>query len=282
VIVFPAPQVSDGSAVPVRMQRAEGAARLVFHRRHGATRLKTLYQEGCVKIRLPRPLPGFPPEAILINTAGGLAGGDRIATEVEAAGATSATITTQACERVYRSTGEAALVTNRLAVGAGGCLAWLPQETILFDGGRLSRRLEVDLEGDAELVTMEAVLFGRAAMGETVTHGALHNRWRIRRDGRLVFAEDFCVSGDIAARLARPAALSGCAAMATVLYAAPEPERLLEAVRASIGASGGASAWDGKLLVRLVAASGLLLRQRLEPLLSLLLSGRPLPKVWQL
>lgn len=282
MIVFPAPQVSDGSAVPVRMQRAEGAARLVFHRRHGATRLKTLYQEGCVKIRLPGPLPGFSPEAILINTAGGLAGGDRIATEIEAAGATSATITTQACERVYRSTGEAALVTNRLAVGAGGCLAWLPQETILFDGGRLSRRLEVDLEGDAELVAMEAVLFGRAAMGETVTHGVLHDRWRIRRDGRLVFAEDFRVSGDIAARLARPAALSGCAAMATVLYATPEPERLLEAVRASIGTAGGASAWDGKLLVRLAAASGLLLRQRLEPLLSLLLSGRPLPKVWQL
>jgi urease accessory protein len=282
VIVFPAPDVPDGSAVPVRMQRAEGSARLAFHRRHGATRLRTLYQEGCVKIRLPTPLPGSPPEAILINTAGGLAGGDRISTEIEAVGATAATVTTQACERVYRSTGEAATVTNRLMVGAGGRLAWLPQETILFDGGCLSRRLEADLEGDAELVAVEAVLFGRTAMGETLSHGALHDRWRIRRDGRLVFAEDFRVSGAIAARLARPATLSGCTAMATVLYAAPEPERLLEAVRASIGDAGGASAWDGKLLVRLVAASGLALRQRLEPLLSLLLAGRPLPKVWQL
>ena len=280
MIVFPAP-VQSGPA-PLRLQRAEGQARLAFHRRHGATRLKTLYQEGCVKIRLPSPLPGEPPEAILINTAGGLAGGDRIAAEIEIGETTSATVTTQACERVYRSTGAAAVVTNRLTVGAGARLAWLPQETILFDGGRLSRRLEVDLAGDAELLAMEAVLFGRTAMGEVLSHGGLHDRWRIRRDGRLLFAEDFSVSGEIAAQLARAALLAGRSAMATVLYAAPDPERLLEGARAVIGETGGASAWNGKLLIRLAAASGLELRQRLEPLLSLLLAGHPLPKVWQL
>ncbi|UDF32552.1 UNVERIFIED_ORG: urease accessory protein UreD (plasmid) [Roseateles sp. XES5] len=280
MIVFPTPALSE--AAPLRLQRAEGHARLAFHRRHGATRLKTLYQEGCVKIRLPRPLSHQPPEAILINTAGGLAGGDRIAMEIDIAETTTATVTTQACERVYRSTGEAAVVTNRLTVGAGARLAWLPQETILFDGGRLSRRLEADLVGDAELVAMEAVLFGRTAMGEVLSHGGLHDRWRIRRDGRLLFAEDFSVSGEIAAQLARPAVLAGCTAMATVLYAAREPERLLEAVRAVVGEAGGASAWNGKLLIRLVAASGLALRQRLEPLLSLLLAGHALPKVWQL
>lgn len=282
MIVFPAPDLSDPSPTPLRLQRAEGNARLALHRRHGETRLRTLYQEGCVKIRLPRPLPGLPPEAILINTAGGLAGGDRIATEIDIAETTAATITTQACERVYRSTGEAATVTNRLTVGAGARLAWLPQETILFDGGRLSRRLEADLADDAELVAMEAVLFGRTAMGEILSHGALHDRWRIRRDGRLIFAEDFRISGEIAAQLARPALLSGRTAMATVLYAASEPERLLDAVRMLVGEDGGASAWNGKLLIRLTAVSGLALRQRLEPLLSLLIGGRPLPKVWQL
>ena len=282
MILFPPPDLPDRSVAPVRLQRAEGNARLAFHRRDGTTRLKTLYQEGCVKIRLPRPLPGLPPEAILINTAGGLAGGDRIATEIDVAAATAAVITTQACERVYRSTGEAATVTNRLTVGAGARLAWLPQETILFDGGRLSRRLEADLEGDAELVAMEAVLFGRTAMGEVLSHGALHDRWRIRRDGKLVFAEDFRVCGEIADRLSRPATLAGGTAMATVLYAGHAPERVLEPARAAVGEAGGASAWNGKLLVRLVAASGLELRRRLEPLLSRLLAGQPLPKVWQL
>lgn len=282
MIVFPASGHSEHSVTPLRLQRAEGNARLALHRRHGVTRLKTLYQEGCVKIRLPRPLQGLPPEAILINTAGGLAGGDRIATEIDIAETTAATITTQACERVYRSTGEAATVTNRLTVGAGARLAWLPQETILFEGGRLSRRLEADLEGDAELVAMEAVLFGRVAMGEILSHGALHDRWRIRRDGRMIFAEDFRISGEIAAQLSRSAMLAGGTAMATVLCVTREPERLLTAVRSLVGDAGGASAWNGKLLIRLVAASGLALRQRLEPLLSLLLGGHPLPKVWQL
>lgn len=278
MIAFPAPS----SLNMPRLQRAEGTARLAFHRSGGATRLKTLYQEGCAKIRLPRPLMGQAPEAILINTAGGLAGGDRIAIGIEAGEGTAATVTTQACERVYRSTGPDAMVENRLTLGPGAALAWLPQETILFDGGRLTRRLEADLAGDATLLAVEAVLFGRTAMGEVLRHGALHDRWRIRREGKLVFAEDFRVSGDIAAQLARPVSLGGCAAMATVLHLAPAPETRLDAVRALLGDSGGASAWEGKLLIRLVAPSGLALRQHLEPLLTLMLSGRPLPKVWHL
>lgn len=269
-------------AAPVRMQRAEGRARVAFRQRAGATRLETLFQEGCAKIKLPTPLAGAAPEAILINTSGGLTGGDRLSVEVEAGAGASATITTQACERIYRSTGANADVTNRLTVRAGARLAWLPQETILFDGGRLARRLEVELEGDAELVAVEAVLFGRTAMGEAVRNGSLHDRWRVKRDGHLIFADDFRVDGDIAAKLAKRAALGGRRAMATILYAGPEPERLLEPARAIIGEDGGASAWGGKFLARLVAESGLALRRKVEPLLSLLLPGQPLPKVWQL
>ena len=265
---------------PPRLQRAEGTARLVFGHDGTATRLRTLYQEGCAKIRLPRLPPAFTPEAILINTAGGRAGGDRMAVAIEAGDGAAASVTTQACERIYRSTGPDAVVENRLVLGAGAHLAWLPQETILFDGGRLARRLEADLSADAELLAVESVLFGRTAMGEAVRHGKLHDRWRIRRDGRLIFAEDFRVSGDIAAQLARPAALGGCTAMATILHVAPAPERLLDAARALLGETGGASAWDEKLLIRLIAPSGLMLRQRLEPLLTLLLAGRALPKVW--
>lgn len=265
---------------PPRLQRAEGTARLVFGHDGTTTRLRTLYQEGCAKIRLPRLPPAFTPEAILINTAGGLAGGDRIAVAIEAGDGAAASVTTQACERIYRSIGPDALVENRLVLGAGASLAWLPQETILFDGGRLARRLEADLSADAELLAVESVLFGRTAMGETVRQGKLHDRWRIRRDGRLIFAEDFRVAGDIAAQLARPAALGGCTAMATILHVAPAPERLLDAARALLGPTGGASAWDEKLLIRLVAPSGLMLRQRLEPLLTLLLAGQALPKVW--
>jgi len=265
-----------------RLQRAEGRSRVAFRLRAGATRLQTLFQEDCAKIRLPAALAGVAPEAILINTAGGLTGGDRLTTEVELAPGTRAVVTTQACERVYRSTGADAMVTNRLRLGEGAHLAWLPQETILFDGGRLKRVLEADLAGGAEFVAVEAIVLGRTAMGETVRTGALHDRWRIRRDGRPIFADDLRLDGDIAAQLARQAVLGGNVAMATVLHAGREPELLLTPARAIIGDAGGASAWDGKLVARLVAENSLALRRRLETLLQLLLGEHPLPKVWRI
>ena len=270
------------NSVTARMQRAQGLASVSFRRRDGRTCLDRLFQEGCAKLRFPRPLGDEAPQAILINTAGGLTGGDRFGTEVDLAENAEACLTTQACERVYRSTGTDAVVTNRLRLAAGARLAWLPQETILFDGGRLSRSLDVDLAQDAELVAVEAVLFGRQAMGETLRNGHLHDRWRIRRGGRLLFADDLRVEGDIAARLAPQPAMAGCGAVATVLFTGAAPERFLDAARSIIGPGGGASTWNGKFLARLVDESGLALRRRLEPLLTLLMGGRPLPKVWQL
>lgn len=281
-MLMAAEQGAARPAGPVRLQRAAGHAGVGFRRHEHATRLERLFQEGCAKIRLPKPIGGADPQAILINTAGGLTGGDRLRTEVDLGPGAAACVTTQACERIYRSTGPDAVVGNRLRLAAGARLAWLPQETILFDGGRLSRSLEADLDGDAELVAVEAVLFGRVAMGETLRSGRLHDRWRVRREGRLIFADDLRLEGDIAARLAPQAALAGRSAMATVLFAGAAPERFLEPARAIIGAGGGASAWNGKFLARLVEETGLALRRRLEPLLTLLSGGRELPKVWQL
>ncbi len=270
------------SSEPARMQRAQGGASVSFRSREGRTCLDRLFQEGCAKLRFPRPLGSDDPQAIIINTAGGLTGGDRFSVEVALAAGAAACITTQACERIYRSTGADAVVTNRLQLSAGARLGWLPQETILFDGGRLSRMLDVDLVDDAELVVVEAVLFGRQAMGEILHSGHLHDRWRIRRDGRLIFADDLRVEGDIAARLAPQPAMAGGRSMATVLFAGSAPERFLDQARSIIGPNGGASAWNGKFLARLVEETGLALRRRLEPLLILLLGGRPLPRVWQL
>ena len=103
-----------------KLQRASGHARISLRLRHGKTRLERLFQEGCAKVRLPKTLPGDTAEAILINTAGGLTGGDRLATEIDLAAGTTATITTQACERIDRSTGGPATVSTKLRVASGG------------------------------------------------------------------------------------------------------------------------------------------------------------------
>lgn len=275
------PEHLDDARSGIAHQRASGAARITFRRRGDETALFRLFQEGSAKIRLPRGTAPIP-EAVLINTAGGLTGGDRFSNEIACEPGAHAVFTTQACERVYRSLGGEAEVATRVTLGDGAGLDWLPQETILFDGGRLRRRLDVDLAAGATLLATEAVIFGRAARGETVRHGFLHDRWRVRRAGRLVFADDLRFDGPVAELLARPVILGGAGALATVLLCAPGCEARLCSVRDALSEAGGASAWDGKLLVRITAADGFELRRTLLPVLAVLTDGRPLPKVWQL
>ncbi|RJT42770.1 urease accessory protein UreD [Mesorhizobium waimense] len=266
-------------------QRVAGRARLFCGKADGRTRLRRLYQDGSAKIRMPA-VAADPLEAVLINTAGGLTGGDRLDWEVDVGAGASASITTQACEKIYRAASDRAEVRVRLTVGAGGRIAWLPQETIVFDRAAFARTLDVELAADAEALLLEATVFGRLAMGERTTHGDFHDRWRVRQDGALVHAEDFRIGPDIAASLGRPAVAGGAAAITTVLMVSPRAEAFLDPVRAIIGSEGDASAWgvkkSGKLLARLFAEDGYQLRKRLVPLVELLNGRAGLPKLWSL
>jgi urease accessory protein len=260
------------------LQRARGAGRISVRAEDGRTRLSRLYQDGCGKIRLPR---GGEVEAVLINTAGGLTGGDRMSWAAEAGPGASLTLTTQACEKVYRARDGAAEVRTALTLGEDAELHWLPQETILFDEGALSRRLEADLAEGARLLAVEAVVLGRTAMDETVRRGALHDRWRVRREGRLVFADDLRLDGPIAETAAKATVLAGMRAFASILLVDDAAGRFLAPLRAALGPSGGASAFDGKLFARMAAPDGFTLRRALLPALEVLRDGRALPRVWR-
>jgi urease accessory protein len=266
-------------------QRVDARARLAVRHVGGRSRIERLYQEGAAKIRTP-PVQAGPLEAILINTAGGLTGGDRISWEIEAGKGASVTVTTQACEKLYRSRSGDARAEVKLAVAGGARVGWLPQETIVYDRSSFSRRLEVDLADSAEALIVEATLFGRRAMGETVSQAMFRDRWRVRQGGRLVHAEALSIGPDLAATLARPAATGGAVAIATVLLVSPDAETFLSQAREIIGEQGGASFWSvggtGKLLARLVAGDGYGLRKRLAPLVGLLNGQAGLPKVWSL
>ena len=266
-------------------QRAAGLARLACANADGRTRLRRLYQDGSAKIRLPAVSAG-PLEAVLINTAGGLTGGDRLGWDVDVGPDASASITTQACEKIYRAASDHAQVRVKLTVGENGRIAWLPQETIVFDRAAFARTLDVELAAGAEALVLEATVFGRLAMGERAAQGTFRDRWRVRQDGFLIHAEDFRVGPDIAAIMARPAVAGGVIAVATLLLVSPRAEALLDPVREIIGDRGGASTWNvktsGKLLARLYAEDGYQLRQRLVPLVGLLNGRAGLPKLWSL
>jgi len=268
-------------AEPVQLlQRARGEGRVVAALRNGRTAIGGLYQEGCAKIRLPHTHSDAL-QAVLMNTAGGLTGGDHVRWSAMAGAGAKLVLTTPACERVYRSLGSDAVVENRLAAAPGAHIDWLPQETILFEQSRLDRRLDVDLAEGATLTAVEAVLLGREAMGEAARHATLRDTWRIRRKGRLLHAEATTLSGADRERDG-VSLLAGALAFATVLHIAPDAARRLDAVRALLPPTGGASVVGERLTVRLLAANGLALRRSLSPIIALLSSAGSVPRLWTL
>lgn len=281
---FAATSPSEPVAAPpsARLQRTEGASRISFKFDRGATRLDRLHQSGASKIRLPHVFGHEPPQAVLINTAGGLTGGDRLSVDVTVGSRCRAMATTQACEKIYRAADCEANVQTALTVAEGARLDWLPQETILFDGARLARRLEANVAPGATLLLVEATIFGRSARGERVRSGLFTDKWRIRQGERLVFADDLRFDFSDKGLLSRPAVMAGVAAMATILLITDEPEEHVDAVRTIIDEHGGASAWDHKLVARIVAENGAALRRVLIPALDALLDNATLPHIWRM
>jgi urease accessory protein len=262
--------------------RARGLIAIGAEAAAGITRRTIVREEGSLRVRFPGPLaPDL--QAVIVNTAGGTAGGDRYDIACHAGADVDLTVSTAAAEKVYRSTGADAEVSIKLDVGAGGALAWLPQETIFFDHARLSRRIDVTLAGDASVLISEAVIFGRSAMGEAVRSGSFVDRWRVHRAGQLIFAETVRLDGAIAERLAEPAVAGGNIALATVLIA-PGNETTVEAIRAKsdqFRGEVGASAWNGFALARLCAPDGAMLRHDMVVVLSAV--GRAtLPRLWSM
>lgn len=263
------------------MQRAKGLGRLAVKLGRGQTRLDRMHESGAAKLRIPKRGDGSF-EAVLINTAGGLTGGDEMSWRFEVAAQCAATFTTQACEKIYASSGGTAKVTTHITVGTNAKLAWLPQETILFDKSQLTRSLTVDLAAGAQVLIVEPVALGRLAMGESRITGLFQDRWRISQGGRLIHAEDFKIGPDISNVADKVSVLGGAGSFATLLLISPRAESLLEPAREIIATQGGASFWNGKLLARLTAKDAYTLRKRLIPLVSLLNFEAALPQCWTL
>ncbi len=259
--------------------RATGRIALSVRTVAGRTQRMRVHEDGSLRVRFPN-ITSDALEAVLVNTGGGMTGGDRFSIDLEVTRGANLTFSTAAAEKIYRSTGADAEMTVRLAVEDGGRLTWLPQETILFDRARLARRIDIELAEGAALIAAEAIVFGRTAMGEAMNHGFFSDRWRLHRAGRLVFADHPRLDGCIAQKLGRPAVTAGGIAIATVLIA-PGHDEKVDAVRAldeHYAGEVGISAWNGIAVARLCARDGTVLRHDLTAVLAAL--GVKPPRLW--
>jgi urease accessory protein len=260
--------------------RATGRVALSVKAAGGSTRRARVHEHGSLRMRYPAGA-GSELEAVLINTAGGMAGGDRFDVEVAVGRGAQVVFTTAAAERIYRMLEAEATVSVRLKVADGAALAWLPRETILFDRAGFIRTTEVDLSADARLLLFEAVVFGRSGMGETVEGGRFFDRRRIRRDGKLIHVEAIRLNGAIADRLRKSGVANSSIAIASMLIM-PADDSIVASLRAlarQFRGEFGASAWNGLATVRLVAADGAALRHDVLLLLEAI-RGRAVPRLW--
>jgi urease accessory protein len=282
---WPLPPTIPAASAAFR-QRARGEVRARFERagerRSEAARA---YETGGLRLRFPRA--GEECEAVIVNTGGGMAGGDTARIDLAVGPGARAAATTQSQEKIYRCDDDPVRVETRLRVEAGGALAWTPQETLLFDNAWLERALEAEVAPDASLLLMEAVVFGRLAHGETRIAARLRDRWRVRRGGRLVFADETRLE-NAGAALDRPAVGGGARAIALILCVAPDAEAQAPNLRAALDTvaesegerlEAGASAFDGLLVARLASPSPARLRAALIGAM-FALRGLRAPRVW--
>jgi urease accessory protein len=271
------PSDASGVLAPLSI-RAEGRLAARFTKVGTRTALDDLRESGGYRLKFPR---GVACEAVIVNTGGGVAGGDDLVFDFTCASSASATITSQAAEKLYRSDGAPVTMRVSLSVADAASLHWLPQETILFDGAILQRRFDIDLAAHANALIFESVVFGRLAMGEIVAKGALHDRWRLRIADRLVFADEMRLENDLMSLLSRPATFNGAKACATVLFIGEDAAAMRDHVRAMAwsGVEAGFSLVNGVLVGRFLAHDPVALRAASAQLLQTM-RGEKLPRVF--
>lgn len=266
-----------------KLQRAVGRVSLnVAHSEDRGTHLVDLREEGSFRLIFPKSSHQNV-TAVILNTAGGVASGDTFSVNAFADKNAALTITTQAAERIYGAPDNAVgQIHTKLRVASGAWINWLPQETILFDGSRLNRELDVEVAEDATFLMVEPLIFGREASGEIIKSGLFQDRVRIVCDGRPIYLDSIRMSGNIASTLGNAAVANGARALANIVLYDAHAAQHLDAVRGLLPTTAGASMLaDNILVIRILAADSFALRKTLFPIM-ILLTNNAVPKNWRL
>jgi urease accessory protein len=265
---------------PPRLQRASGESRVSFAVRDGRTRLADLYQRDPCRVLFPDPEPGEPPQAVLVTTSGGVAGGDSLRMEIAVGAGAHAVVATQAAEKIYRAApgSDPCRIDVAIDVGADAVLDWLPQETIIFQGARLVRRTVAEVAPGAALLGCEMVVLGRGASGERFASGLLLDSWSVRRDGRLAWTDSLRVEGETQGG----AGFGSANALATIIGVWDDPQVFFEKARPLLEVEdrirAGVTVVNGVMVARLLGEATRVREAGIRFLSGL--RGQKMPRVW--
>ncbi len=277
--MFDADSVSDD-----QLQRSHGAARLAFANRSNRNSIVERYASAPVRILTPSVQGGIP-EAVLANTSGGIAGGDTSHVEILVAQNAQALVTGQAAEKIYRSIDMPASIRTVIKIEDDSTLEYLPQESILFDGAKLNRAVNISLGARSCLLLSEMFVLGRWAMKEDFTRGIFLDRWSIDVVGQPIWREGLRVEGGLSS-LSSSLGFANARALATIFYAGANAAEVLGLARDVLGPRGGATIVRGMLVVRMLGNEAGMLKQQLGEIISIIRAaalGRPaeVPRVWR-
>lgn len=285
-------QAQSWSAEETLANSWHGSLNLVYAQRGGKTQL--IHNQVKAPLKVQRP---FYPEgpgvchSVVLHTAGGIVGGDRLSLSCHLEPNTQALITTAAASKIYRSNGLQAKQSIQMQVDAGATLEWLPQETIVFNGAIYRTDLRVELAPTASWLGWEITRFGRSARGERFLQGEWRSHTEVWQQGQPLWIDRQWLPGKEEI-INSPHGLAGQSVVGSLVWIgqAVEPE-LVEKARMWINVECQGQAGVTRI------TSGILCRYRgsnsaevrnwftaVWQLLRLSFLGRPScpPRVWQI
>jgi urease accessory protein len=171
---------------PARVGR-DGALRLRFERRGSATIVTGCRYTLPLQARAPVALDDPSAVISILNPTGGLVGGDRLSIDVEATTGAHAVLTTPSATRVYRTDGDDATQSVKIAIGPRAAVEWVPDHTIPFAGSAFRQTLDVEMDETARLILVDAFSAGRVGRGEAWQFALLDSAVSVRdRQGWLL------------------------------------------------------------------------------------------------
>jgi len=209
--------------------------RLGFAKNESRTVLRHRAHRGPLTVQRPFYPEGDVCHLYLLHPPGGVVAGDRLTIVAVAERGSHALITTPAAGKFYRSEGDSASQSVTMTIEENAVLEWLPQETIIYEGARLTSETTIKIDTGSRFIAWEVIVLGRPASGEGFELGEVLLNWRILLEDEPIYLERLRLDAQAFAARWGLSRHSSCG----ILFAYPASAEVLEIVRNMIGDAPG-------------------------------------------